>query len=293
MTLRRRPNLCTPRAVGVFLLIGVVSSGRPPDETHPLGYGRERFFWSLFAALGILVGGGGMTLDQAVSAALHPSRVHSYLVAYLVLAATFVLDGFSFAVAVRPVRAQAARRGVSLRRSLLWTTDPASTTVVVAGACAVIGAIAASVGLIASQLTGSAVPDTAAGALIGLMLLVASGVLLQTNRALLTGRGVSASMLREMRSIILAQPGIIGVPDLFAVVIGPSSLVVDGDIMLAGNLDVSAAEQTIMRSVHALRERWPKIEYVYLTPVAQARPSRAGRRRTRARNGNPPRTTGR
>jgi divalent metal cation (Fe/Co/Zn/Cd) transporter len=29
-------------AVGVLLLIGVASSGRPPDDTHPLGYGRER-----------------------------------------------------------------------------------------------------------------------------------------------------------------------------------------------------------------------------------------------------------
>src|ERR1700733_15671249 len=35
-------------AVLVFLLIGVLRSVRPPDDTHPLGYGRERFFWSLF-----------------------------------------------------------------------------------------------------------------------------------------------------------------------------------------------------------------------------------------------------
>jgi cation diffusion facilitator family transporter len=272
-------------AVGVFLLIGVVSSERPPDDTHPLGYGRERFFWSLFAALGIFIGGGGLALDQAVSAALHPSPVHSYLVAYLVLAVTFVLDSFSFAVAVRQVRAQAADRRLSLRRFLLRTTDPASMTVFVAGGCAVIGAVVASVGLVASQLARSGVPDTAAGALIGVMLLIASGVLLQTNRALLTGRGVSASTLHEMRSVIAAQPGVIGVPDLFAVVIGPSSLVVDGDIMLAANLDISAAEETIKRGVLALRERWPRIEYVYLTPVAQARPSRAERRRTRAAHG--------
>jgi divalent metal cation (Fe/Co/Zn/Cd) transporter len=38
-------------AVQVFLLIGVYRSVRPPDDTHPLGYGREGFFWSLFAAL--------------------------------------------------------------------------------------------------------------------------------------------------------------------------------------------------------------------------------------------------
>jgi divalent metal cation (Fe/Co/Zn/Cd) transporter len=79
-------------SVAVFLLIGVVSSGRPPDESHPLGYGREGFFWSLFAALGIFTGGGGVALEQAVDSALHPSPVHSYLAAYGVLAATCALE---------------------------------------------------------------------------------------------------------------------------------------------------------------------------------------------------------
>src|ERR1700685_4655283 len=79
-------------AVLVFLLIGVLRSVRPPDDTHPLGYGRERFFWSLFAALGIFLGGGVLGLDEAVHAALHPSAIHSYLVAYLVLVTTVVLD---------------------------------------------------------------------------------------------------------------------------------------------------------------------------------------------------------
>src|SRR5271154_6077060 len=73
-------------AVQVFLLIGVLSSTRPPDQTHPLGYGRERFFWSLLAALGIFLGGGVLGLDEAVRAALHPSASHSYPVAYVVLA---------------------------------------------------------------------------------------------------------------------------------------------------------------------------------------------------------------
>ena len=53
-------------AVQVFLLVGVLSSARPSDDAHPLGYGRERFFWSFLAALGIFVGGGGFALDGAV-----------------------------------------------------------------------------------------------------------------------------------------------------------------------------------------------------------------------------------
>jgi cation diffusion facilitator family transporter len=272
-------------AVEVFLLIGVLSSARPPDATHPLGYGRERFFWSLFAALGIFVGGGGLALDEAVQSALHPSPVDHYPIAYLVLAATVVLDGFALEVAVRPLLKQAAGRGISLRTQLQRSTDPAAITVVVSGGCAVVGAVAAAAGLVVCQATGSTTPDTVASALIGLLLLVASVLLLRTNRALLSGRGVPMSMLREMRRIIAAQPGVIDVPDVFAIVVGPSSLIVDGDVTFADDLDVPTVEQTIMRATAALRDRWPSIDYVYLTPVPQARPRRAKRSSPRAVGG--------
>jgi divalent metal cation (Fe/Co/Zn/Cd) transporter len=55
-------------AVGVFLLIGLVSSTRPPDESHPLGYGRERFLWSFSAAAGIFVGGVGAAAAETLQA---------------------------------------------------------------------------------------------------------------------------------------------------------------------------------------------------------------------------------
>ena len=105
-------------AVLVFLLIGVLRSVRPPDDTHPLGYGRERFFWSLFAALGIFLGGGVLGLEEAVRSAVHPSAVHSYPIAYLVLATTIALDAFALEIALRPLRDQAAGRGISLRSYL-------------------------------------------------------------------------------------------------------------------------------------------------------------------------------
>ena len=264
-------------SVVAFLLIGVLSSARPADESHPLGYGRERFFWSLFAALGIFIGGAGLSLEAAVSSALHPSLVDHYSIAYLVLATTVALDAFALVIAFKPIRRQAAGRGISLRAQARRSTDPAAMTVVVGGACAVVGAIAAAAGLIASQVTGSPTPDIVASAFIGLVLLVASVILLRTNRALLLGRGVPLLMLREMRRIVAAQPGVVAVPDLFAIVVGPSSLIVDGDVTFADDLTVPGVEQAIMRSAAVLRERWPSIDYVYLTPVSQARPRRAKR----------------
>lgn len=260
--------------VGVFLLIGVLRSDRPPDETHPLGYGRERFFWSLFAALGIFVGGAGLALDEAVGSALDPSPIDSYPIAYVVLAASIALDALALEYALRPLRKGAAGRGKSLRDEVRKSTDPAIITVVVGGACAVIGGFIAALGLVASQVSGNPFPDTVATALIGVLLLVASVLLLGTNRDLLTGRGVSRPMLREMRHIIAAQDGVVDVPDLFAVVIGPTSLIVAGDVTFAAALNVPAVEQSIKSAAAALRERWPSIEYIYLTPVTGARSRR-------------------
>jgi cation diffusion facilitator family transporter len=258
-------------AVGVFLLIGVLSSVRPADEDHPLGYGRERFFWSLFAALAIFVGGGGLALNQAIRDALHPTPIDSYAIGYVVLAATVVLDGLALRVALRTVRQQAADRGISLRAYLPRSTDPAAVTVLVSGACAVIGAVIAAAGLFVSQLTASSAPDTVASALIGLLLLVASVLLLKTNRELLSGHGVPPSMLHEMRRIVAAQEGVAEVQDLFAVVVGPASLIVEGDISFEDDLDVPAVEHALGRAATALRERWSSIDYIYLTPVAGRR----------------------
>src|ERR1700677_5061225 len=264
-------------AVTVFLLIGVLSSVRGPDDTHPLGYGRDRFFWSLFAALGLFAGGGGLALGEAVQSLLHPTAVHSYLLAYLVLAGTAALDASAMLVGLRPLRAQAAERGFTSREYFRRTSDPAGVTVVIGGGCAVIGAAIAALGLMATALRGRPVADAIASAAIVILLLVASFILLRTNRELLTGRGVGSALLGEMRKVIAQQPGISDVPDLFAVVVGPLSLVVDGDITFDHGLDVADVERAIADAASELRKRWPMIQYIYLTPVAAKRPRGAAR----------------
>jgi divalent metal cation (Fe/Co/Zn/Cd) transporter len=263
-------------AVVVFLLVGVRSSARGPDERHPLGHGRERFFWSLFAALGLFLGGGGLALDEAVHAALHPEPLHSFALAYAVLGATTVLDLYALVIGLRPLRRQALKRHLSSRAYLRRSTDPALVTVVIAGSCAVVGACLAAGGLAASQALGSATPDTIACALIGILLFTASVFLVDINRDLIGGRGVAQSTLTEMRSIVASEPGVADVPDIFAIVVGSDSLVVDGEIVFSSDTDLSIAEQSIIRATDDLRKRWPTIDYVYLTPVTadDPRPTR-------------------
>jgi len=118
------------------------------------------------------------------------------------------------------------------------------------------------------------VPDAIASALIGAALVSAAIVLTQRNRALLTSRGVHPDVLQRMRDVVADEPGIVEVPDLFAVVGGRRDDRPHGDVTLQDELNVPEVEATIQRAAAALREGWPEIRYVYLTPVPERRPRR-------------------
>ena len=258
--------------VEAFLLIGVARSSLPADARHPLGYGRERFYWALFAAIGLFLSGGGIAVVEAVHALRRPAPSGAYAIGYVVLAATVALDGAALAVALRDQAQRAADRGITLATQLRRGSDPAATTVVVANATGVLGGLLAEGGLAGRQLTGSALPDAIASAVIGIVLVAASVVLLRTNRELLTGRSVPPTMLAAMRAVIAGQAGVVSVPDLFAVLVGPASLMVAGDVTLDDALDIPAVESALAGAGAALRARWPAVTFVYLMPVAEHRP---------------------
>src|SRR5262249_18536593 len=111
-----------------------------------------------------------------------------------------------------------------------------------------------------------------ASGVIGIALMAAAVALTQLNRSLLTGRGVRPSVLEAMRSVIAAQPGVVDVPDLVSVVVGPATLVVNGDITFEDALAVPEVETALAQIETELKTRWREVRYVYLTATAMRRP---------------------
>ena len=54
-------------AAVAFLLTALTRSDRPADEEHPFGYGKERYFWSLMAAVSIFTSGAVFALYEGFS----------------------------------------------------------------------------------------------------------------------------------------------------------------------------------------------------------------------------------
>ena len=56
----------------VLLFIAIRRSSMPADSSHPFGYGPERYYWALLAAIGMFVVGGAVSIWDGVHALLHP-----------------------------------------------------------------------------------------------------------------------------------------------------------------------------------------------------------------------------
>src|SRR5688572_4010373 len=97
----------------VFLLIADRRSSKPKDARHPLGYGREAFVWSMFAAVGIFTAGAVVSVMHGVQELTNPEPVESPLIAYTVLGVAFILEGASFTQAFLQARRRAKERGHS------------------------------------------------------------------------------------------------------------------------------------------------------------------------------------
>ena len=100
----------------VFLYVAIRRSERAPDPSHPLGYGPERWYWALLAAVGMFVVGGAVSIWEGLDALFHPRELEAFWVGVAVLVIAIVLDGISRTVAVRELRGRATRAGVPLRQ---------------------------------------------------------------------------------------------------------------------------------------------------------------------------------
>ena len=173
---------------GQVLLVADKKSRRAPDESRPLGYGREAYVWSMFAAMGLFVAGSVVSIWNGVTKLFEPSEDASYFWAYVVLGIAFVLEGVSFAQAYRQTRREAHGLDRRVVEHALTTSDPTLRAVFAEDSAALAGLVIATLGIYLHQVTGDAAYDAVGSILVGILLGVVAVVLINRNRWFLTGQ---------------------------------------------------------------------------------------------------------
>jgi cation diffusion facilitator family transporter len=252
----------------VLLYIAIRRSRRPADATHPFGYGPERYFWALLAAIGMFVVGGAVSIWDGIHALIHPPQLDAFWAGVIVLVIALILDGASRVVASRSLRAQAAWRGVPVREFLRESPDPTVVTVYLEDTVDVLGAALALVAIVLHRLTGSSVPDAVGSIVIGLLLCFMASRLTSRNRQLLTNQSVPDRYVERLRVRLEAQPAIGTVTRLEAVYLGPAEVLVAADVAISGGLSADELAGALARTRADLQREQPVIARLYLTPVA-------------------------
>jgi cation diffusion facilitator family transporter len=251
----------------VLLYVAIRRGNRAADATHPLGYGPERWYWALLAAVGMFVIGGAVSIWEGVNALLHPPKLEAFWAGVAVLVIAIALDGLSRVVAVRELRGRAARSGVPLRQLLAESSDPTVTTVYLEDTIDVLGASLALAALVLHRVTGSAVPDAIATLLIGGLLTLVAVRLSGRNRGLLTNQAVPERHVQRVRELLAGQDGIAGVGRIEAIHLGPASALVAADVALQDGMTGGDVASTLARVRDDVKDQLPGIERLYLTPV--------------------------
>lgn len=254
----------------LFLLVAIRRSDRPADRQHPFGYGMERYFWSLLAAVGVFVLGAGFAAYQGVTTLLGHAGSGPVLWAFVVLGLAFLFEGTSFLRAAWQLRRDARGSGVGMRAHLGGEADPALRAVVLEDGVALLGLLVAAAGLGLSELTGSRVWDGVAALVIAALLVAVAYELGRRNQRYLIGLAADPDITRRIHDRIAANDAIDDVMEVLTMRLSPDQLLVAACVDLADDLTPEQVEHASDQMERQVRDAFPEVRHLFLDPTPKA-----------------------
>lgn len=251
-----------------LLLMSISLGKRKPDEEHPFGHGKERFFWAFTASVMMFVAGAVFALALGVVTLFggeHEGK--SALVAFVILGLSLAVESYALVRAVRQARAAARAEGASFARFVRQTKDATLKVVLFEDSAAVLGVLIALLGVGLAEVTGNARWDSVASIAIGLVLIVVALELGRDIRALLLGEAADPEDRRRLRQAIASHPEIHELVDLRTMHLGPASLLVTARVDLQNDLRAHEIERVADEIDASLRRAVPSVAEVFLDPT--------------------------
>ncbi len=248
----------------VLLLYGQHRASRPPDREHPLGHGRELYFWSFIVAVLIFGLGAGLSLYEGVQHVMAPKPLHgSYTANYIVLGISFLFEAASWGFALHNFRR--SKGNDDIVEAIQESKDPPSFIVLLEDSAALIGLAIAAAGIGAAQYFDEPVLDGVASIGIGLLLAGTAFFLARESKSLLIGEAASPRVERAIRRIVENDAAVEGLTRLYTLHLAPDQIVA---VLQLDFSDVSSdqIESAIARIQNRVRSEVPHVITTFITP---------------------------
>ena len=254
----------------ILLLYGYRRAEQPPDARHPLGYGRELYFWSFIVALLLFTLGAGVAFYEGVTHLLQPVPLRDVLANYIVLGIAFLFEAATWLVAVRGFGRAKGRAG--WWQAIRDSKDPPAFMVLLEDSAALIGIAIAAASLALADAMQNPRLDGVGSLLIGLLLAVTAFILGQETKALLIGERASADVRASILDVAAQVEGMVSVQHLVTVHLSPTQIVVALDVEFEDQLTTPAIERCVRRLEAGVRARHAGVVALFVKPRAPSHP---------------------
>ncbi len=246
-----------------LLFFGLNATKKKPDSEHPLGYGKEIYFWSFIVALILFSMGGLFSVYEGIHKLSSHEGLKSPLVAVVVLSVSMVFEAASLFGCLTQINK--LRKNMSLWK--WYQTSRQSELVVVLGedVAALLGLSFALISVVLAIITGNPVFDAIGSIGIGALLIVVSILLAVKVKSLLIGQSSDDETRASIKAVLESRPEIDQVINLITLQLGPQVMVaVKAKMKEAGSVDdlifrINACES-------ALKKENSAIQWVFFEP---------------------------
>jgi cation diffusion facilitator family transporter len=247
-----------------LLLLGISRSKKPADAKHPLGYGREMYFWSFIVALLLFLGGGGFSIYEGVHKMQHPEPVGDITIALVILGGAILLEGWA---TLGNVKLMNQRRGKTpFFRYMRETKDSDLIVVFGENSAAVLGLLLAATFIIISKVTDDGRWDAAGSLAIGIVLIGVAIFLAVEVKGLLIGEVADPVVMAAAEELVAKDPNVEKVLRVMSIQQGPGEIVVAMKVKFREGLETKELVAAINTFERGLEAKVPEIKWTFIEP---------------------------
>ena len=247
----------------LLLLLGLRRSRKPADESHPLGHGRELYFWGLIVAVMLFSTGAGMSIYEGVTGLSHPAEMKNVVWNYAVLGVSFLAEGISWTIAFRKFLAQ-KKANESLWQSLRTSKDPSLFLVLGEDTAALAGLLVAFIGVFLGQQFHTHYPDVIASIVIGLILAVVSIYLVYESKSLLIGESADSDLVTHVHELVQNYPAVAKARRPLTMQLSPEEIFLALDVQFKPDLHASELIGIVDELERKIHEQHPEVGHIFI-----------------------------
>jgi len=247
----------------LLLLLGIHQSRKPVDETHPMGHGRELYFWGLIVAITLFSSGAGMSIYEGVTGLSHPSEVKNVIWNYAVLGVSFVAEGISWIIVFKKFLHQ-KKANESSWQSLRTSKDPSLFLVLGESTAALAGLLVAFVGVFLAELLHTHYPDVIASIIIGLILATVSIYLVYESKSLLIGESADFEVVTHVQDLVQNHPAVAKAQRPLTIHLSPKEVFLALDVQFKPDLRASELIGIVDELERKIHQEHPNVGHIFI-----------------------------